>query len=68
MTSLLRDAGHTDPDLYPLGRLYLEHDLAVRRRNNDIAQNASLMFLAISAVLSEEAAKSLQGAIKALTK
>ena len=59
--------GHPDARGYPVGRVWLEAEIVVRRINNDHATSALLNQMAVSSLFSKEGGQQFSNTIKELT-
>lgn len=59
--------GHPDAPFYPVHRVWEEAELVVSRDNNQLASEALLTQMAVSALFSKEAGREFQKLISRLT-
>ena len=64
--SLLLAEGHVDAADYPLGRVFVEAEVAVTRVNQAFVTQATLLQLAVGSLLSKKSGEEFQKAVKKL--
>jgi len=65
--NLLLECGHPHAWHYPIGRVWDESNLIVKRHNSQEATRAILLKMAVSSVLSKEGGKQFDKMIKRMT-